>query len=183
MKTNRAGTGRNRERRASFLGKAASREPNYRQCSIEADTNPPSEGLTGIVRRTRWTGPSARSAERAEVAFVKKRHEEWWECRNQVCGAQILFLMLGAAPNRAGPTCFCGSTMQPVARTRRRRYRSDEVCCPDTNDAREREGTLGDHGAGKVASKARASAARNGAAAMPRWITAAPADATGAQRE
>jgi hypothetical protein len=114
---------------------------------------------------------------------VKKRHEEWWECRNQICRAQILFLMIGPAANRADPTCFCGSTMLPVAKTRRRRYRSNKASCPDTNDAREREPALRDHGAGKLASKAPASAATNGAEAMPRWMMASPTDATGAQRE
>src|SRR6202041_2014321 len=74
---------------------------------------------------------------RAEVAFVKKRREEWWECPNRFCGAQILFLMIGPAPNRADPTCFCGSTMQRVVRTRRRRYRSSEAGRSDANDTRE----------------------------------------------
>jgi hypothetical protein len=114
---------------------------------------------------------------------VKKRHEEWWECPNPFCGAQIFFLMIGTASNRAAPTCFCGSTMQPVARTRRRRYRSDKACHPDTNDARERERALREQEAGKVASKAPGIVAGNGAEAMPRWITASSADATGAQRE
>jgi hypothetical protein len=114
---------------------------------------------------------------------VKKKHEEWWECPNQFCGAQILFLMIGTASNRVDPTCFCGSTMQPVARTRRRRYRSDKACCPDKNDARECEHALRELGAGKVTSNASGSASGNGAEAMPRWMTASPADATEAQRE
>jgi hypothetical protein len=57
---------------------------------------------------------------------VKKRREEWWECPNQFCGAQILFLMLGPSLNRADPTCFCGSAMRRVIRTRGRRYRSGD---------------------------------------------------------
>src|ERR1700685_69234 len=57
---------------------------------------------------------------RAEVAFVKNRREEWWECPNRSCGAEILFLMIGSAAQRA-PTCFCGTTMQRIVKTRGRR--------------------------------------------------------------
>lgn len=53
---------------------------------------------------------------------MKKKHEEWWECPNQRCGAEILFFMLGPSPVRAQPTCFCGSPMRRVVKLRGRRY-------------------------------------------------------------
>jgi hypothetical protein len=108
-----------------------------------------------------------RALKRAEVAFVKKRREEWWECPNRLCGAQILFLMIGPAPDRVGPTCFCGSTMQRVARTRRRRYGSREARRPDTNDARECKCDSTEQLAGKATDKAAGNAARSAAEAMP----------------
>ena len=57
---------------------------------------------------------------------MKKRREELWECPNRFCGAQILFLMIGPTRNCADPTCFCGSTMQRVIRTRGRRNIANE---------------------------------------------------------
>jgi hypothetical protein len=70
---------------------------------------------------------------------VKKRREEWWECPNLCCGAQILFLMIGPAPNRANPSCFCGSTMLRVVRMRRRRGRPKENHAVRANDTSDRE--------------------------------------------
>ena len=96
--------------------------------------DPRSEVLTGIVRRTQRTGATARRVERAEVAFVKNRREEWWECPNRSCGAEILFLMIGRAPNGADPTCFCGSTMKRAVRTRRRRGRSSRDGRPGASE-------------------------------------------------
>ena len=43
---------------------------------------------------------------------MQKRNEEWWECTNRMCGHKIQFLTLGSGPNRANPTCFCGSSMK-----------------------------------------------------------------------
>jgi hypothetical protein len=126
-----------------------------------------SDGLSGIVRARIAQGHRRRALKRAEVAFVKKRREEWWECPNRLCGAQILFLMIGPAPDRVGPTCFCGSTMQRVARTRRRRYGSREARRPDTNDARECKCDSTEQLAGKATDKAAGNAARGAAEAMP----------------
>jgi hypothetical protein len=89
---------------------------------------------TPSVGKARRHGEGARNEQvhrrgalkRAEVAFVKKRREELWECPNRFCGAQILFLMIGPTPKCADPTCFCGSTMQRVVRARGRRNRSNE---------------------------------------------------------
>ena len=73
---------------------------------------------------------------RAEVAFVKNRREEWWECPNRSCGAQILFLMIGPAPNGDDPTCFCGSMMKRVVKTPGRRHRSAKDSEINTSDSR-----------------------------------------------
>jgi len=43
---------------------------------------------------------------------VQKRNEDWWECIDHSCGQKIQFLMLDGMPNRAKPTCFCGSDMK-----------------------------------------------------------------------
>jgi hypothetical protein len=72
---------------------------------------------------------------RAEVAFVKNRREEWWECPNRSCGAQILFLMIGPAPNGDDPTCFCGSMMKRVVKTRGQRHRSAKDCETNISDS------------------------------------------------
>jgi hypothetical protein len=126
-----------------------------------------SDGLSGIVRARTPQGHRRDALKRAEVAFVKKRREQWWECPNRFCGAQILFLMIGPAPDRVGPTCFCGSTMQRVARTRRRRYGLREARRPDTNDARECKCDSTEQLAGKATDKAAGNAARSAAEAMP----------------
>jgi hypothetical protein len=52
---------------------------------------------------------------------VKKRNEEWWECPNQGCGAEILFRMLAPGAVRAEPSCFCGSPMRRAGKSRGRR--------------------------------------------------------------
>ena len=95
---------------------------------------PRSEVQTGIVGRTRQTGASRGALKRAEVAFVKNRREEWWECPNRICGAEILFLMVGRVSNGADPTCFCGSTMQRTVRARGRRVRSSRNGAPSASE-------------------------------------------------
>lgn len=53
---------------------------------------------------------------------MKKRLEQWWECPNQGCGAEILFLMLGPGAVQVEPTCFCGSPMRRADKSRARRH-------------------------------------------------------------
>lgn len=77
--------------------------------------------LIGDVRRVRRKGESA-APRRTEGAFVKKKLEEWWECPNQGCGTEILFLMLGSSVLRAAPTCFCGSPMERAGKPKARRH-------------------------------------------------------------
>jgi len=43
---------------------------------------------------------------------MQKSNEEWWECTNRMCGHTIQFVTLGRGPNKANPTCFCGSSMK-----------------------------------------------------------------------
>jgi hypothetical protein len=43
-----------------------------------------------------------------------KRREEWWECPDPSCGAQIQFLMVGPTSDRIDPSCFCGNKMRRV---------------------------------------------------------------------
>jgi hypothetical protein len=43
---------------------------------------------------------------------MQKGNEEWWECTNRICGHKIQFVTLSIGPNRANPTCFCGSSMK-----------------------------------------------------------------------
>jgi hypothetical protein len=115
------------------------REPNYRNWAVVADTLP-SVGRADRHSRMRakdWC-ISAR-LRRAEVALVKKRREEWWECPNQFCGTQIFFLMLGPNPGRADPTCFCGSEMRRVVKTRGQRYGSSGVLGTAANVRRATE--------------------------------------------
>jgi hypothetical protein len=42
---------------------------------------------------------------------VQERNEAW-ECSDPACGQHIQFLMLDRVPDRADPTCFCGSNMR-----------------------------------------------------------------------
>jgi len=68
--------------------------------------------LPGELQRARRKGDSAWRQRRAEVHAVQKRNEDWWECVDHSCGQKIQFLMLDGMPNRAKPTCFCGSDMK-----------------------------------------------------------------------
>jgi len=70
---------------------------------------------------------------------VKKRRQEWWECPNHFCGAQILFRMVGPTPTRIDPTCFCGSTMLRVALTRGQRSGSSEHGRTNRDTTRRRD--------------------------------------------
>jgi hypothetical protein len=54
---------------------------------------------------------------------MQKSNEEWWECTNRMCGHTIQFLTLDSGPDRANPTCFCGSSMKrPYVRPRYSEY-------------------------------------------------------------
>lgn len=93
--------------------------------------------MSGIVKgyaTNRCTGKA--HLKRAEVAFVQKRRQEWWECPNQFCGARILFRLVGPPPFRIDPTCFCGSTMVPAMQ---RQTRSNESHRTRPSDSPGRE--------------------------------------------
>jgi hypothetical protein len=65
---------------------------------------------------------------------MQKSNEEWWECKNRMCGHKIQFVTLGSGPNRANPTCFCGSSMKrPYLKPHYREYMAVSVTDPGTS--------------------------------------------------
>jgi hypothetical protein len=62
---------------------------------------------------------------------MQKSNEEWWECTNRMCGQRIPFVTLDSGPNRANPTCFCGSSMKrPYLKPQYTEYTAGSVADP-----------------------------------------------------
>ena len=72
-------------------------------------------------------------AHKGRSRFMQKSNEEWWECTNRMCGHKIQFVALGIGPNRANPTCFCGSSMKrPYLKPHYSEYMPVSVADPGT---------------------------------------------------
>ena len=71
---------------------------------------------------------------------MQKSNKEWWECTNRMCGHKIQFVTLDNGPNRANPTCFCGSSMKrPYLKPQYTEYTAVSIADPGAS-----------HGAGAV---------------------------------
>ena len=84
---------------------------------------------------------------------MQKSNKEWWECTNRMCGHKIQFVTLDSGPNRANPTCFCGSSMKrPYLKPQYTEYTAVSIADPGASHGAGFRGPMRQNDQGVTAS-------------------------------